>query len=70
MIPALPAIVDFVREVRGQIGLWDTTPQQASRWITFDLLRSLSKLGESGEPGSAGEPRTPFQTYPKQPRRY
>ncbi len=65
-------IIDFVQTLQGPYGLWDYTAQpQASRWITFDLLRSLSRLQE----GNAGawisiEPRTPFQTYPTRKRRY
>ena len=48
----------------GAYGLWEYAPRpQASRWISFDLYRSLSKLGVSGDWLST-EPRTPFQPYP------
>ncbi len=63
-------MVDFVRQQQGAYGLWDYAPKpQASRWVTFDLLRSLSRLDESGDWVST-EPRTPFQVYAKQARRY
>ncbi len=62
-------IVTFVQGLQGEYGLWDIEPPQASRWVTFDLLRSLSRLDRTGD-WVTYEPRTPFQTYPKRPRRY
>jgi hypothetical protein len=63
-------IVAFVESLQGEYGLWDIPAHpEASRWVTYDLLRSLSNLDASGNWVSA-EPRTPFQTYPKQQRRY
>lgn len=62
-------LVNFIQELQGEYGLWQAPEPQASRWLTFDLLRSLSRLDEKGAWVSQ-EPRTPFQTYPKQPRRY
>jgi hypothetical protein len=63
-------LVEFVRGLQGSYGLWEYTARpQASRWVTFDLLRSLSRLDESGEWLSA-EPRTPFQPYPSRQRRF
>lgn len=67
--PRVADIVAFVRELQGPYGLWDVTPPQASRWVTFDLLRTLSRLDTAGD-WVSHEPRTPFQTYPKTPRRY
>ncbi|MGC9468177.1 MAG: hypothetical protein ACP5HS_06280 [Anaerolineae bacterium] len=67
--PRVTDIVQFVRDQRGPYGLWDIEPPQATRWVTFDLLRSLSCLDEMGD-WLSREPRTPFQTYPKTPRRY
>ncbi|MBN1876643.1 MAG: hypothetical protein JXA33_20625 [Anaerolineae bacterium] len=61
--------VAFIRAQRGEYGLWDAPQPQASRWLTFDLLRSLEKLDTAGDWVSA-EPRTPFQTYPKKPQRF
>ncbi|MFX1426449.1 MAG: prenyltransferase/squalene oxidase repeat-containing protein [Promethearchaeota archaeon] len=63
-------LVDFVKAQQGEYGIWECLLHpQASRWLTFDLLRSLSELEESTEWIST-EPRTPFQEYPKKLRRY
>jgi len=59
--------VGFVSELQGSFGLWEYTARpQASRWVTFDLLRSLLRL-KGGEPEEwiSLEPRTPFQAYPR-----
>lgn len=62
--------VDFVKKSQGAYGLWEYTHQpEASRWVTFDLLRSLSRL-EPETDWISMEPRTPFQPYPKRPRRF
>ena len=56
-------VVEFVHGLQGPYGLWQYTPHpQASRWVTFDLLRSLSRLDETGDWLSV-RPRTPFQEY-------
>ena len=63
-------LVDFVVGLRGEHGLWRYRPQpQASRWVSYGLLRSLSRLQSTGDWVSL-EPRTPFQAYPKRPRRF
>jgi hypothetical protein len=63
-------MVAFVSDVQGPYGLWEYTPRpQASRWVTFDLLRSLSRIDKEGDWVSL-EPRTPFQAYPKIDKRY
>ena len=62
--------VKFVKELQGPYGLWEYRRYpEASRWVTFDLLRSLSRLDEETDWLSM-EPRTPFQPYPKKPRRF
>lgn len=66
--PRVAGIVDFVQGCQGAFGLWDISPPQAARWVTFDLLRSLSRLDDRGD-WISREPRTPFQTYPKRERR-
>jgi len=59
-----------IRGLQGSYGLWEYVPRpQVSRWVTFDLLHSLSQLDENGDWLSL-EPRTPFQPYPKRPRRH
>jgi hypothetical protein len=63
-------LVAFLQGLQGEYGLWEYSQRpQISRWVTFDLLRSLSRLDEEGDWLSL-EPRTPFQPYPKRHRRY
>jgi hypothetical protein len=63
-------IVGFVQGLRGQYGLWAYEPRpEVSRWVSFDLLRSLSRIDTETDWVSL-EPRTPFKPYPKRPRRY
>jgi hypothetical protein len=62
--------IKFVKELQGPYGLWEYKHHpEVSRWITFDLLRSLSRLDEETDWLSM-EPRTPFQPYPKKPQRF
>ena len=64
------SLVAFVSEARGPFGLWEYIPRpQVSRWLTLDLLFSLSRLDRSSDWISL-EPRTPFQAYPRRPRRF
>jgi hypothetical protein len=57
-------LAEYVWNLRGPYGLWEYIPRpQASRWVSFDLYRSLSQLDASGNWLSV-EPRTPFQPYP------
>ena len=64
------SLASFVRETRGRYGLWQYRARpQVSRWVSFDLLRSLTRLQPSGGWLSL-EPRTPFRAYARQPRRY
>jgi hypothetical protein len=68
--PRVSANVKFIRELRGHHGLWEYPRHpEISRWISFDILRSLSRLGSESDWFSM-EPRTPFQPYPKKPKRY
>jgi hypothetical protein len=63
-------IIDFITTNQGEYGLWDYIPHpHATRWVTFDLLRSLSKLENSNDWFSL-EPRTPFKPYPKHQKRF
>ena len=60
----------FITSLRGEYGLWaHPTQPQVSRWLTFDLLRSLSRLSASGDWIDV-EPRTPFQPYPTRHKRF
>jgi hypothetical protein len=67
-------LVEYVKGAQGPYGLWEYLPKpQASRWVTFDLLRSLSRLTRETDtdPGwITTEPRTPFTPYPRHRKRY
>jgi hypothetical protein len=68
--PRVAENVAFVKELQGPYGLWDYERHpEVSRWVTLDLLRSLSKLDRETDWFSM-EPRTPFQPYPKKPKRF
>jgi hypothetical protein len=63
-------MVECVRGLQGPYGLWHYPAYpEASRWVSFDLLRSLSRIDQETDWFSL-EPRTPFQPYPKRTRRY
>ncbi len=63
-------LVDFVKAAQGPYGLWDYISSPAvSRWITFDLLRSLSRIDQEGD-WISSEPRTPFRAYGKKIKRF
>jgi hypothetical protein len=62
-------LVDFVTGLRGAAGLWEHPHSKtASRWLSFDLERSLRGIGETSNWLALG-PRTPFAAYPRRPRR-
>ena len=63
-------LVAFVKGEQGEYGMWKCSLHpQASRWLTFDLLRSFFHLEETTDWIST-EPRTPFQAYPKKMKRF
>jgi hypothetical protein len=63
-------LVNYVKEIQGPYGLWEYQPKpQASRWVTFDILRSLSRLTSDTE-WITSEPRTPFIPYSTRRKRY
>ncbi len=63
-------LVRWLKEFQGPFGLWDYTPRpEASRWVTFDLLRSLSSLDESSDWLSL-EPRSSYVSYPRRGKRF
>lgn len=67
------SLVDFVRSLQGNYGLWNYQQKpQATRWLTCDLLQSLALLENGSVPGNwiSLEPRTPFQAYPRKKKRY
>jgi hypothetical protein len=63
-------IIEFVNNLQGKYGLWECgLHPQATRWLTFDLLLSLSKLNSEGD-WISFEPRTPFRAYSKKEKRF
>ncbi|MFX1374763.1 MAG: prenyltransferase/squalene oxidase repeat-containing protein [Promethearchaeota archaeon] len=63
-------LVEFVKEQQNDYGLWECyLHPQASRWLTYDLLRTFSHLDNNTDWFSL-EPRTPFQEYPKKLKRF
>ena len=68
--PRVADLVSYIKDLQGPYGLWEhPSHPQASRWLSFDLLRSLSRIDARTDWFSL-HPRTPFQPYPKTPRRY
>lgn len=62
--------IDFIKEQQGKYGLWEyASNPKATRWLSFDILRSLSQLDKASEWISM-EPKTPFQAYSKKVKRY
>lgn len=63
-------LIKSVKELQGPYGLWEYRPKpRAGRWVTYDILRSLTGLtGESD--WVSLEPRTPFTPYPERKKRY
>jgi hypothetical protein len=68
--PRVAENVEFVRELQGAYGIWEyERHSEVSRWVSFDILRSLSRLDQETDWVSM-TPRTPFQAYPKKPKRF
>jgi hypothetical protein len=62
-------LVAFIKEQQIEYGFWEYIKPQASRWVTYDILRSLKDvLSESDWVNF--EPRTPFQPYPSKMKRF
>lgn len=63
-------LADFILGQQGPYGLWAYPRRpQAARWVSFDLLCSLSRIDTEGD-WVGLEPRTPFQAYGRKQRRY
>jgi hypothetical protein len=59
-------LVAFLHGLRGSAGLWDHPERpDLSRWLTFDLLRTMRRF-DSGD-WLGGAPRLPFRAYPRRP---
>jgi len=68
--PRVAENVEFIKGLQGPYGIWeyDRHPE-VSRWVSFDILRSLSRLDQETD-WVTMTPRTPFQAYPKKPKRF
>jgi hypothetical protein len=63
-------MISDVGKMQGPQGLWEYIPSpHLSRWITFDILRSLSRLDRETDWIST-EPRTPFRAYGRKMKRF
>jgi hypothetical protein len=63
-------LVTWFEEQQGPYGLWEYQPRpEATRWITFDILRSLSCIDDAKDWVSS-TPKTPFSAYPKRKKRF
>jgi hypothetical protein len=68
--PRMGELRRFLGGERKESGIWHYTPKpQASRWVSFYLLRTLLR-DDTGGLTLSDEPRTPFQQYPRQERRW
>ena len=63
-------LIEWIQEIQGQYGLWEYEPHpEVSRWVTFDILRSLSRIDEKTEWFSM-RPRTRYESYPNRKKRF
>ena len=67
--PRVKEVVEFILDHQGEYGLWEYSRPQATRWITYDVLRSMRELRLDSEWLDL-EPRTPFQPYPRRRKRF
>jgi hypothetical protein len=64
------SLLTYIQSQQGPYGLWEYLPRpQVTHWLTFMLLRSLSRVDQESEWLSL-EPRTPFQPYARRDPRY
>ncbi len=68
--PRVEKLIGFLAGERTSSGIWRySRAPQASRWVTFILLRALKNVDEEGRL-FGDEPPTPFTDYPRQNRRW
>jgi hypothetical protein len=64
------SLLEFIMTLQGKHGLWQYPgAPQASRWVSFDIIRSISRIQKSTDWHST-EAITPFLEYPPTRRRY
>ncbi len=68
--PRVDQLVTFLLSLQSSQGIWEyVNHPEASRWLTYDLLKSLNRL-DIGRDWFSTQPRVPFRNYAKAPRRY
>ncbi|MFW9786113.1 MAG: prenyltransferase/squalene oxidase repeat-containing protein [Candidatus Thorarchaeota archaeon] len=68
--PRVEDLIDWILEQQGQYGLWEYTPHpEVTRWISFDILRTLGKIDDSTDWISTKK-RKHFAAYPHKKRRF
>ncbi len=68
--PRVEDLAQFILDQRQDNGLWSyNSKPQASKWVTYDLIRTLGDLGKDAD-WTGSEPRTPFHPYPARPKRF
>ncbi|MHA3963790.1 MAG: hypothetical protein AM325_009635 [Candidatus Thorarchaeota archaeon SMTZ1-45] len=68
--PRVDELVKWILEQQGQYGLWEySSHPEVSRWVSFDILRSLRNIDASTEWFSTKQ-RKHFTPYPKRRSRF
>ncbi|MFX0053335.1 MAG: hypothetical protein ACFFAX_05110 [Promethearchaeota archaeon] len=63
-------LIKWIEQQQGLYGLWEYQPRpEATRWITFDILRSLSRIDDAKDWVSQSL-RAPFSAYPMRRKRF
>jgi hypothetical protein len=63
-------LIEWFSKIQGPYGLWEYTPRpEASRWVSFEILRSLSRL-DSDQDWVTQQLRSPFAAYSSKRKRF
>ncbi len=63
-------LIEWIENSRNEYGIWEYQPHpEASRWITFDILRSLETIDVTGD-WATSEIRRKYSSYPKRRKRF
>jgi hypothetical protein len=68
--PRVEELTQWIREQQGEFGLWEYAPHlEVTRWISFDVLRSLKNIDDSTE-WITTKQRRKFASYPRKKKRF
>jgi len=68
--PRVEDLIKWILEQQGHYGLWEYSPHpEVSRWVTFDILRSLSAIDNTTDWISTKQ-RKHFAAYPSRKKRF